>query len=322
MLYLFLTTSLFMGCGANDSNSSSGASGDKSSRSSSSTETLGDVVATVNGEPIGSTSFSNSAKRKKPKSESGFDSEERKEILDQLIIDELLYQSALTKGYDKDPKVKKVMVNALLREEVYNSIKNTDISEEELKAYFDEHQSEFIVPEKVQIYSILIKVNDKRTDGEAKDKADRLYSELRKDPTKFREVATRESENPYKRRGGDVGFVPLEGKPGLDSAIVEKAFSMEVETLSEAFKTKDGWNVIYIPAKREKNVRSFEKMRGSVLRKVKNQKLKDNYDNYTAKLKEDAQLTVDEANLNKIEVKTTAAPSFKMPNGKQLGGGK
>ena len=315
MRYLFLMTGLLFGCGDKSETSST------TKTSSVSSEDLGDVVATVNGSPIGSVSFAQAAGRKTAKGGDGLSPEERKEVLDKLVIDELLYQSALQKGYDKDPKVKKVMVNALLRKEVYDSTKNSDFNDEELQAYFDAHKDEFIVPEKVQIYSILIKVNDDRSDADAKAKAQRIYTELRKDPSKFREVAGKESENPYKRRGGDVGFVPKEGKPGLDSAIVEKAFSMKVETLSEPFKTRDGWNVIYIPAKREENVRSFEKMKGSVLRKVKNEKLKEKYDTYTENLKTGAQITVDDAALNKVDVKSTK-PSLQMPNGLQLPSGK
>jgi peptidyl-prolyl cis-trans isomerase C len=315
MRFLLILTGLIIGC--EDKSTSKSTSG-----ASYSAENLGDVVATVNGAPLGSISFAQSASRKSPKDSNSLTLEERKEVLDKLVVEELLYQSALEKGYDKDPKVKKVMVNALLRQEVYDSTKNSDFTDTELKAYFDAHKDEFIVPEKVQVYSILIKVNDDRTEADAKAKADRIYTELKKDPSKFREVATKESENPYKRRGGDVGFVPKEGKPGLDSAIVEKAFSMKVETLSKPFKTRDGWNVIYIPAKREENVRSYEKMKGSVLRKVKNEKLKENYDAYTENLKNSAQITVDEAALNNVEVKTSKKPSLQMPNGVQLPGGK
>ena len=65
--------------------------------------------------------------------------EERKEVLDDLVTEELLYQKALAEGYDKDPKVKKVMVNALIRKEIYDSIKNSDFSDEELQAYYNEH---------------------------------------------------------------------------------------------------------------------------------------------------------------------------------------
>ena len=62
-------------------------------------------------------------------------------------------------------------------------------------------------------------------------------------------------------------------------------------------------------------------MKGSVLRKVKNERLKQNYDTYAANLKSGAQVTIDEATLGKVEVKSAPKPSLKMPNGMQLGSG-
>ena len=87
----------------------------------------GETVATVNGSPIGSEDFAMLAARKNPGKGSELSLEERKEVLDDLVTEELLYQKALAEGYDKDPKVKKVMVNALIRKEIYDSIK-TQIS--------------------------------------------------------------------------------------------------------------------------------------------------------------------------------------------------
>ena len=69
-----------------------------------------------------------------------------------------------------------------------------------------------------------MKITEDRPDADAQAKADRLYSQIRKDTSKFRDIAKEESESPYKRRGGDVGFVPKTGKPGLDQEIVDKAF--------------------------------------------------------------------------------------------------
>jgi peptidyl-prolyl cis-trans isomerase C len=280
-------------------------------------EGFGEIVATVNGIPVGSISFAHDANRTSPKDGNQLTLEERKEVLDELIIEELLYQKALENGYSLDPKVKKVMVNALIRDEVYAGISNSDFSDAELEAYFNAHKEDFTIPEKVQIYSILIKVTDDRTDADAKSKADRIYTELTIAPSTFRDVASNESENPYSRRGGDMGFVTREGKPGLDSTFVEKAFSMEVKTLSQPFKTPDGWNIIYIPSKKEGYLRSFAQMKGSVLRKVKNKKLKQEYDAFTEDLKNSAQITIDEAALNRVELNNTNEPSPPPPQHKE-----
>jgi peptidyl-prolyl cis-trans isomerase C len=74
---------------------------------------------------------------------------EKKEVADRMVEDELLYEEALKRGLDKDPKVKKVMVNTLLREEVYANVRSADFTDQELQTYFEAHKDEFIVPEKV-----------------------------------------------------------------------------------------------------------------------------------------------------------------------------
>lgn len=279
----------------------------------------GETVATVNGSPIGSEDFAMLAARKSPGKGSELSLEERKEILDDLVTEELLYQKALAEGYDKDPKVKKVMVNALIRKEIYDSIKNSDFSDEELQAYYNENIEEFTVPAKVQIYSVLVKVTEERPDAEAQAKAERLYSQIRKDTSKFRDIAKEESESPYKRRGGDVGFVPKTGKPGLDQEIVDKAFEMNVETLSKPFKTKSGWNVIYVPAKREAKDRSFTQMKGSVLRKIKNERVKEMYETYTGGLRQGVSVAIDDAKLQGVEIKSSGPSKLTMPNGMEMG---
>ena len=81
----------------------------------------------------------------------------------------------------------------------------------------------------MQIYRLLVKIKDDFPDADAKGKADRLHSELKNDVTKFKDLASKESDGPFRRRGGDVGFVPGLGKPGLDETVVTKAFSMSLE---------------------------------------------------------------------------------------------
>lgn len=306
-----LIATVLFACGEGESNQ-------KEIAKSSPVQVNGEVVATVEGAPIGSEDFAKLAARQAPANGDELSLEERKEILDDLVVEELLYQKALAEGYDKDPKVKKVMINALIRTEIYDSVKNSDFSDAELEAYYNEHLEEFTVPAKVQIYNILIKVTDDRPDSDAQDKAERLYQQIRKDPSTFRDVAKEESESPYKRRGGDIGFVPKTGKPGLDQEVVDKAFSMNVETLSQPFKTESGWNIIYIPAKREAKDRSFTQMKGSVLRKVKNERVKEMYDNYTNSVRAGKSVSIDDVKLQAVKVDGSARPELQMPNGLEM----
>lgn len=282
-------------------------------------EDAGEVLATVNGVSIGSKEFLAAAERKAPANGDTLSEAEKKEVLDGIVEEKLLYAQALTKGLDKDPKVQKVMVNTLLREEVYATVKNSDFTDEMLQTYYDEHKNEFIVPEKVQIRRILIKVTDERPDAAAKAEADKLAKEVGAKPDSFKDVATKFSEDMYKRRGGDVGFVSKEGKPGLDQAIVEKAFSLETGKVSEAFKTADGYNIVMVATRREQVERTFQQMKGSVLRKVKNDKMKELYDAYIATIKTGAAIKVEDAKVAALEVKSSRRPGG-LPGMPTMGG--
>jgi len=269
---------------------------------------VGETLATVNGMTIGSKEFEQAAARKAPANGESLSPVEKKEVIDGLVEEKLLYGEALRKGLDKDPKVQKVMVNTLLRDDVYSAVKNGDFTDEELQKYYDEHKDEFIVPEKVQIKRILVKVSETRSDEDAKKFADKLRAEVAKTPDNFKDVAARDSEDPYKRRGGDIGFVAKEGKPGIDQAVVDKAFSLETSAISEVFKTTEGYNIVQVAARREQVERTFQQMKGSVLRKVKNDRMKKLYDDYVAKLKTGATTQVDEAKLSALEVKNARRP--------------
>lgn len=272
---------------------------------------IGETIATVNGVKIGSKEFEEAAARKTPESGDALSAAEKQEVIDRLVEEKLLYKAALEKGLDKDPKVQKVMVNTLLREVVYANVRNSDFTDEQLQAYYEAHKDEFVVPEKVQIKRILIRVTEDRTDDKAKAEAERILAELTKDPAKFKELAAQFSEDPYKRRGGDVGFVAADGKPGLDKAVVDKAFTLQANQLSEVFKTEEGYNIVFVAQRRERVERTFDQMKGAVLRKVKNDRLKDLYDQYVNGLKQGAKVEVMTDKVNALEIKAARkAPSL------------
>jgi peptidyl-prolyl cis-trans isomerase C len=281
---------------------------DAASENTEAADDKGATLATVNGLEVGAKEFEAAASRKIPKAGASLSMDEKKEVLDRLVDEKLLYQAALKKGLDQDPKVQKVMVNTLLREAVYANVRNSDFTDEDLQKYFDDNKDDFVVPEKVQIKRILIKVSDDRSDADAKAEAERIRGELGSKPDSFKELATKHSEDPYKRRGGDVGFVPKSGKPGLDQAVVDKAFDLTVNDISEVFKTDEGYNIVTIANKRERVERTFQQMKGSVLRKVKNERLKSLYESYVGELRTGAKISTDEGKLQGIEVKAAKRP--------------
>jgi peptidyl-prolyl cis-trans isomerase C len=265
---------------------------------------VGEVIATVGEGKIGVQDFQMAAARTPPADGQNLTLDERKEIVDKLVVDEVLYQEAAKKGLYKDPKVRKIMVNLLLREEVYATVRNSDFSNDELQDYYMGHKDEFVVPEKVQVKRIFIKVTPERDDAAAKTLATDLYNKVKGNPKSFSEVAAEFSEDPYKRRGGDLGYLSVEGKPGVDQSVVEKAFTLNVDQLTTPFEGGGGYNVILLAGKRERVERTFEQMKGSVLRKLKNERYKELTDEYIATVKGSYPTKLDEEKLGGLELRS------------------
>lgn len=278
------------------------AAGSADTTAGAAKEDLGPSLADVSGIKVYEKEFQAAAARKTPANGDSFTPEEKKEILQKLIEEKALYQEAKKKGVDQDPKVQKVMVNTLLRQEVYSGVRNSDFTQEELQAYYDAHKEEFVVPEKVQVKRVFIRIGEERDQAAAKKLADEIYAQIKADPSKFSDVASEKSEDPYRRRGGDLGFVGKDGKPGIDPAVVEKAFTMDVGALAEPFEAGGGFNVILVANKRERVERPFEQMRGSVLRKVKNEKYKEMYEKYVSGVVGNYTVTIDDAAVGAVKV--------------------
>jgi parvulin-like peptidyl-prolyl isomerase len=83
---------------------------------------------------------------------------------------------------------------------------------------------------------------------------------------------------------------------------VDKAFTMETEEISEVFKTDEGWNVLMVAKKRERHERTFQQVRGAVLRKLKNDRMNDLLDSYVSNLKGTTAVAIDETKLEGLTV--------------------
>jgi parvulin-like peptidyl-prolyl isomerase len=230
--------------------------------------------------------------------------DERKEVLDKLVTEEVLFQEAAARGLYRDPKVRKIMVNLLLRQEVYDDVRTTQISPDELEAYYEAHKDEFTVPEKIQIKRIFVEFggDSNRTEEAALTLAQDLAGRIKKDPTVFKDLAEQYSDDPFKRRGGDLGYVARDGKPGVPPEVIAKAFELPLNQVSEPFVAGEGVNILLVPAKREAVERTFEQMKGSVLRRLKNDRFQQLTEEYIDRAKTKYTVEVDEAVLASTKV--------------------
>ena len=160
--------------------------------------------------------------------------ERRREFLDNMVRFELLALEAKKRGHDKLPDVERVrrqmMVQEMMKEQFDDKgVKLSDITDEQIKTYYDAHVDEFNKPEQRRASWILFK--DKAS-GKAKAEAALKKAQASGDDMEaFRKLADQYNEDSEtKDRAGDLRFfsrIAEPGDSGPPKAVRDAVFSME-----------------------------------------------------------------------------------------------
>lgn len=193
---------------------------------------------------------------------------------------------------------KENMRNQLLTQRVIQQevAPHIQISKEEVKKFYDEHQKELDRPEQVRLSEILIsteaKEGDNRTDQErfdqAKAKADEVLQKI-KSGAKFEDVAKADSNGPSAQQGGDLGFF----KRGMLSKDLEdRTFAMKQGDITDPVATKQGFVILKLTEHQQPGVPPIKDVESQIYEAIYYQKLQPALREYLTKLREDAYITV------------------------------
>ncbi|QIC07074.1 peptidylprolyl isomerase [Brevibacillus sp. 7WMA2] len=132
--------------------------------------------------------------------------------------------------------------------------KNVTISDDELRAYFQQHQSDYIQPTTVHLYRLLVK-----TEAEAQN----LFQELSKGADFITLAKERSIDAHTAPNGGDMGVVVLKD----DSLTENEQFAlqdMKVKEVSAPIPVEDGYALLHITERKEEVVPTFEQSKEKV----------------------------------------------------------
>ena len=200
----------------------------------------------------------------------------RKQVLEQLIAKELVYNDAkktgVLKSKDFKTEYKKVQerVKKDLAVQVWQKreLDKVKVSTKELKDYYNKNKEEFNEKESVHARHILVKTED-----EAKSIIKDMKS-LKDDAlkTKFIQLAKLKSTGPSGPKGGDLGYF---SKGQMVPEFNDKVFSMKTGTItSSPVKTQFGYHVIYLQDKKHKVQRTFDEVKSFIEQRLKLEKFK------------------------------------------------
>jgi len=143
-----------------------------------------------------------------------------------------------------------------------------NINNDEIENYYKENKDNYIEkPEKFKIKHILL-------DSNSKEKAENIAKKLKQDPTKFNEIAIKESISQDK----DNEIIVSQGTNGY---LFDKAlFALSSENLiSDAIKTTNGFEIIKFIEKIDPEYKPLEKVKDDIYKKLLNSKFKDIFKN-------------------------------------------
>lgn len=140
-----------------------------------------------------------------------------------------------------------------------------EVTDEEIKTYFDENKAEFDTEEEVDARHIL--VEDEKL---AKDLVKKI-----KDGEDFEELAKEHSKDEGSAAmGGNLGFFPR-GK--MVPEFEEKAFSLKVGEVSDPVKSDHGYHIIEVLEKKKAKKAKFKDHKDEVKDKLIDEKMQTEY---------------------------------------------
>ncbi|MCF4998202.1 peptidylprolyl isomerase [Pseudomonas syringae] len=197
------------------------------------------------------------------------------------------------------------------------------LTDEEVKAYYDEHATEFMTPDQVVIdylelkkasffdqvsvkdedlqaayqkeianlseqrraAHILIEVNDKTTEAQAKAKIEEIQARLAKGE-KFEALAKEFSQDPGSaNNGGDLGFAG----PGVYDPAFEKAlYALSKDQVSEPIRTDFGIHLIKLLGVEAPEVPTFESLKAKLTHDAKTQQVEQRFVEASKQLEDSA----------------------------------
>lgn len=193
------------------------------------------------------------------------------------------------------------------------------VEDSEIKAYYDAHSSEFMTPDQVVVdyvelkksaffdqvevkkedlealyqkeiaglaeqrdaAHILIEVNDKQTDAQAKAKIDEIKARLSKGEDFAKLAKESSNDTGSAASGGDLGYA---GRGVYDPAFEEALYALKKGEISAPVKTPYGWHLIKLLGVEAPDVPTFESLKPKLEKEVKTQLVEQRFVDATKQL--------------------------------------
>ena len=204
-------------------------------------DTTGEVVATVNGDPV-TTNMVGALTRRIPPEQLAQMKETGKytEMINQVALGQALYSKAIEEGIHEDPQVQDALAmqaREVLAGEYLQKVANEAITDERVAEYYEQRKVQFSKP-MVNAKHILLKQQDKADDIKAQLDAGAEFAEL---------AELHSEDQATRQKGGDLGWFE---KRRMIREVSDAAFGAEKGQILGPIESRHGFHVIKVLDKR------------------------------------------------------------------------
>ncbi|MDR0885269.1 MAG: peptidylprolyl isomerase [Clostridiales Family XIII bacterium] len=177
--------------------------------------------------------------------------------------------------------------------------KDDPVTDEELKAYYDAHESEFLAPDSAHLYHIL--VGDAELKDEDKAKAEELKAQL-DGGADFAEIAKANStDTGSAESGGDLGVSYKNGS--FVKEFEDAAFALQDDQISDVVQSQFGFHIIKATDVTKEHQETFDEAKESITTTIQN----EHFDKAIEALKKKLGVKKEEAKAEKSDAKEDKA---------------
>ena len=199
----------------------------------------------------------------------------RDQYLDQLISLHMFAQLGEDEKLDETEEYKTILESAkrdiLAQLAMRNTLKKVQVTEDEIKDYYEANPKKFEKGATVSAKHILVE-----TEEACKD----VLAQIERGAKTFEDAAKEYSTCPSKERGGDLGEF---GRGQMVKEFEDAAFAAEIGQIVGPVKTQFGAHLIKVEKKQDSSKAAFDEVRAQIYQQLMAEKQNDAY---TAKVEE------------------------------------
>ncbi len=203
--------------------------------------------------------------------------EAKKYFEEQFIGLYLFAQSGTDDKLEESAEYKKIMDDArrdvLAQMAMQNLLSGIDVTEEEMKAYYEEHKDQFQASATAHAKHILMESEDKLKD---------VLAKITNGEVSFEDAAKEHSTCPSGAQGGDLGEF---GRGQMVKEFEDAAFEEEIGKIVGPVKTQFGYHLIKVEGRKEAQTQPYEEVVGNIHKTLLQEKQNKVYSEKIAELK-------------------------------------